>query len=64
MIDGRQRLRNIKTKARIVGRREFAAFMAGQRDVLECLADIEDEMIEREFERLQGERDDHRQGRV
>ena len=52
MITGEQRLRNIKTKARIVGRRMFAEFMTGERDVLECLADIQDEMIAREFDRL------------
>lgn len=52
MISGEQRLRNVRTKARILARRVFVQFMAGERDWLPCLDDIEDVMIAHEFERI------------
>ncbi len=51
-LTGAQILSNCKLKARIIGRRNFDAFMRGERDYMPCTGDIEDMEIAKAFDRL------------
>lgn len=51
-LTGRQRLRNIRTRFRIIAARQMRAFMTGRIPVAECIGDMEDRAIEAEFDRV------------
>lgn len=52
MISAEQMLRNAKTKARIISRRELRMFMRGELDVLPCSTDTQEQEIQKLIERL------------
>lgn len=52
-MTGKQRLRQVETKVRIIASREFRQWKAGEIDILPCSGDRMRLEIAREFERLE-----------
>jgi hypothetical protein len=54
-LTGKQRYRQIRVKNRILAERAMREFLAGKITVLPCSMDVQDELICREFDRMQQE---------